>query len=317
MEAMRHSLVIPVYRNAENVPSLVEALERMASKIDGYFEVVFVIDGSPDDSGAMLMERAGEFSFAYKIIFHSRNFGSFAAVRTGLEHATGDVIAVMAADLQEPPELVHDFFRILAADEADVVFGQRTGRDDPYISQKLSEIFWGIYRRHVIRDIPPGGVDIFACNRAVIHEILKIVEPNSSLIAQLFWVGFRRKFVPYVRRRREHGVSAWNLSRRLRYMMDSILAFSDLPIMIALWLGILGCSISVVMSIITAVARFTGVIHEAGYASLFILIMFFGSLILAVQGILGCYTWRTAENTKRRPLSIVSHIVDSSDKVPR
>lgn len=308
---MSYSLVIPVYRNAANVPSLVEALKRMHDRVGERFEVVFVIDGSPDNSAELLMDEAKKFAFAYKIAFHSRNFGSFAAVRTGLELATGKYVAVMAADLQEPPELIEEFFKVLEQDEADVVFGQRVARDDPYISRKFSDLFWGIYRRYVVRDMPVGGVDIFACNRAVLAATLAIVEPNSSLIAQLFWVGFRRKFVPYTRRRREHGVSAWNLSRRFRYMMDSILAFSDLPIMLALWLGIIGCSISVVLSVVTAAARIMGYIHEAGYASLFILIMFFGSLILMVQGILGCYTWRTAENTKRRPLSIVSHVVES------
>lgn len=307
---MKYSLVIPVYRNAANVPSLVEAIGQMQKRVGPSFEAIFVIDGSPDDSAGLLMAAASDFEFAYKIAFHSRNFGSFAAVRTGLEVAKGEYVAVMAADLQEPPELIEDFFKVLEQEEADVVFGQRVGRDDPYISRKFSDLFWGIYRRYVVRDMPAGGVDIFACNRAVLEATLSIVEPNSSLIAQLFWVGFRRKFVPYTRRRREHGVSAWNLSRRFRYMMDSILAFSDLPIMIALWLGIVGCSISVVLGVVTAAARVLGYIHEAGYASLFILIVFFGSLILMVQGILGCYTWRTAENTKRRPLSIVSHVVE-------
>ncbi|BEG76755.1 glycosyltransferase [Achromobacter denitrificans] len=312
---MKYSLIIPVYRNAANVPSLVDAIVKMRERVGDGFEVVFVIDGSPDNSAELLMDAAKNFDFAYKIAFHSRNFGSFAAIRTGLGLATGKYLAVMAADLQEPPELIEMFFQILENDEADVVFGQRVARNDPFISRKLSELFWGVYRRYVVRDMPAGGVDIFACNRSVLDATLSIVEPNSSLIAQLFWVGFRRKFVPYTRRRREHGVSAWNLSRRFRYMMDSILAFSDLPIMIALWLGIMGCSISVVLSVVTAVARITGYIHEAGYASLFILIMFFGSLILMVQGILGCYTWRTAENTKRRPLSIVSHVMESPTSI--
>jgi hypothetical protein len=157
--------------------------------------------------------------------------------------------------------------------------------------------------------MPKGGVDIFACNSMVKDAVLEIEEPNSSLIAQLFWVGFRRDFVVYDRQARKIGKSAWNLSRRFRYMMDSIFSFTDLPIMLALWLGLMGCLVSVALGAVTIVAKLSGYIEEAGYTSLFILIAFFGSLILLVQGILGCYIWRTSENSKRRPLRIISHVV--------
>ena len=157
--------------------------------------------------------------------------------------------------------------------------------------------------------MPEGGVDIFACNRAVIQAVLSIEEPNSSLIAQLFWVGYRRAFVPYKRQARQIGKSSWSLAARFRYMMDSIFSYSDLPIMLALWLGLVGCGISLLMALITLFAKINGNIEEAGYTSLIIMISFFGSLILLVQGILGCYVWRTSENAKRRPLRIISHVV--------
>lgn len=310
IEAPKRSLVIPVYRNEENIPSLVMALEDLNRQSSSPIEVVFVIDGSPDRSGEFLVAARPGFSFPSRIIFHSRNFGSFTAIRTGMEHASGQSIAVMAADLQEPPELILEFFRILEADEADIAFGTRTSRHDAWLRDAMSATFWWLYRKMVIADVPRGGVDIFACNRTALEPVLEFGEPNSSLIAQLFWIGFRRRFVPYERREREHGSSAWSFSRRLRYMMDSIFSFSDLPILFVLWFGIAGCLLSLTFGLVVAAARVFGAIQEPGYAGLAVLVAFSASATLAVQGIIGSYLWRTFENTKRRPLRIVSRVVD-------
>jgi glycosyltransferase involved in cell wall biosynthesis len=304
------SIVFPIYRNQENIPSLMRAVADFNTKYAGDIEFVFVIDGSPDDSGPILVHELAKTDYQYRIVFHSRNFGSFTAIRTGLEHASGDYVAAMAADLQEPPELIAEFFEILNADRADVVFGQRTGRRDPVLTRMLSHAFWSTYRRLILPSMPSGGVDIFACNRAVLEVILSIQEPNSSLVVQLFWVGFRREFVPYQRRERVHGKSAWSIGRRFRYMMDSILAFSDLPIVLILWIGVLGFLFSVLFATFTVVARLFGQIDTTGYTTLVLLIIAFGSVSLVVQGILGSYLWRAVENTRTRPLRIVSRVVD-------
>jgi uncharacterized membrane protein YuzA (DUF378 family) len=201
---------------------------------------------------------------------------------------------------------------LLGADKADVVFGQRTGRKDPLPTRLLSQAFWSVYRRLVLPSMPSGGVDIFACNRPVLEAILAIEEPNSSLVIQLFWVGFRRAFVPYQRRERLHGKSAWGIGRRFRYMMDSILSFSDLPIILTLWVGVLGFALSLGFAAFTLIARLFGQIDQTGYTTLVLLITGFGSAGLVVQGILGSYLWRAVENTKARPLRIISRIVDGS-----
>ncbi len=306
---VRRSLVIPVYGNEENISDLIAALAELHHRVGG-MEVIFVVDGSPDRSGELLIASRDQMPFASRIVFHSRNFGSFTAIRTGMELARGDVIAVMAADLQEPPALIEDFFRILEAGESDIVFGQRSGRSDAFLRDALSNAFWWLYRKLVIKDVPKGGVDIFACNRTAADAVLSISEPNSSLIAQLFWIGFRRKFVPYERQKRLKGTSAWNFMRRLRYMMDSIFSFSDLPIILVLWLGVLGCLGSITLGLVIVVLRLFGFISEPGYATLVVLITFTASAMLVSQGIIGSYLWRTFENTKRRPLRIVSRIVE-------
>ncbi|WP_296742893.1 glycosyltransferase family 2 protein [Mesorhizobium sp.] len=308
------SIVFPIYRNEENIPSLLQTVADFHARYQGEIEFVFVIDGSPDDSGSLLVAGLSGSGCNYKIIFHSRNFGSFTAIRTGLEHASGEHVAAMAADLQEPPDLIVQFFSILERDSADVVFGRRAGRDDPLMTRFLSQTFWAAYRRLVLPSMPSGGVDIFACNKQVLEVILSIEEPNSSLVVQLFWVGFRREFVSYRRREREHGKSAWGIGRRLRYMMDSIFSFSDFPIVLTLWVGIAGCVLSLIFAAVTVIARLLGRIDPAGYTTLVLLIVGFGSAILAVQGILGCYLWRAVENTKSRPLRIISRVVDGTLK---
>ena len=295
---IRRSLVVPIYRNAENIPDLIKAIENLNRFLGPGFEIIFVIDGSPDTSAELLVEAAKQLPCTSTIAFHSRNFGSFTAIRTGLELARGNYFATMAADLQEPPELIIKFFEVLSTDKADIVFGQRIGRGDSPLQSLASALFWWGYRKLVLPDLPQGGVDVFACNRQVRDVILSITEPNSSLIAQLFWIGFRRSFVPYIRRRRQQGRSAWNFSRRFRYMMDSIFSYSDTPILVVLWVGVFGCLVSIALGLITLAARLLDLIREPGYTTLMIIGLFYGSTLLVVQGIIGCYLWRAFENTK-------------------
>lgn len=307
--AIRHSLVIPVYKNEENLTDLLAALRDLATRIEG-FEVVFVVDGSPDGSAIRLAQELPAAPFAWQLVELSRNFGSFAAIRQGLALARGELTAVMAADLQEPPELVEDFFKSLDGDAADIVVAVRASRVDPYFTRLTSRIYWSLYRSIVMRQVPVGGVDVFACNRAFRDALLSLEERNSFLIGQLFWLGFRRLEVPYERRARAAGVSAWRFRSRLRYMLDSIFAFTDLPITLFLWLGAFGVGASVIGSLVVVAAWLLGDIAVRGYVPIMLTVMFFGSLMVLGQGILGCYIWRTAENTKKRPLSVVlSHRV--------
>ena len=303
---IRRSIVIPVYKNEANIAALLSAMDKLIASFDSRTEVVFVIDGSPDKSYELLRARLPSFPHPTQLIRHSRNFGSFQAVRTGMAAARGDYIAVVAADLQEPTELVARFFGILTADDADVTFGVREHRDDAWHSRLFSAAFWGFYRRFVDRNMPAGGVDCFACNRAVSEALLSIEESNSSLVAQLFWLGFRRQFVGYVRQKREAGKSAWTFGKRLRYMLDSIISFTDLPIMAIIWVGFLTFLGAGIYSIMLLRAWLYHEIAVPGYTATILTVILLGSLILFTQGLIGLYVWRAYENTKRRPLSLVS-----------
>ena len=155
------SLVIPIYKNEPNLDRLLGELSVLKDKLPLPMEVVFVVDGSPDRSLEILQQRLPAAPFPARLLSLSRNFGSFSAIAAGLEAGAGDYFAVLAADLQEPPELVVEFCRILSRGEADVTFGVRTRRSDPWLSEFFSRLFWSIYRAFIIPEMPRGGVDVF------------------------------------------------------------------------------------------------------------------------------------------------------------
>lgn len=304
-----YSVIIPVYRNAEFVPHLISEFTRISTAVQERYgiitEFVFVVDASPDDSFALLEEALPEAPFPSQLILHARNFGSFAAIRTGLRAAKGDYCAVIAADLQEPPDLLVQFLDKLIREDVDIVVGVREGRDDPPMTRISANLFWGFYRRFIVRDIPPGGVDVFGCNRRIRDELLTLQEANSSLIGLVYWLGFRRAEVRYERKARAFGKSAWTLSKKINYLLDSIFAFTDLPIRILTVAGVLGIAVAIVLGLSAIIMRLTGEIEVAGYTATIVVITFFGALNTLGLGLIGAYAWRSYENTKRRPLALV------------
>ena len=307
------SLVVPVYRNAAEIPDLLEAVEGLAGSVEEPFEAVFVVDGSPDDSLLLLGRDLPKAGFGSQLLSLSRNFGAFSAIRSGLEAARGDVVVVMSADLQEPPGLVLELANKLRSGECDVAVGQRVGRAD---SSFFSNLFWWMYRRFVIPEIPKGGADIFGCTRAVRDQVLRMKEGNSSLIGLLFWVGFRRCLVPYERLTRPKGKSAWTLGKKLTYLNDSVFSFSDLPIRLLTRAGLFGLAVSFLFSLVVVVWRLSvsGPNPVPGYAATVLVVTFFGALNLFGLGIIGSYVWRSFENTKGRPEYIVQASVEFSPK---
>lgn len=303
---MKYSLIIPVYKNESSIQRMLDSLSAINQKLGGQLEAVFVVDGSPDQSYMLLRDAIGSLSFAAQLLTHSRNFGSFPAIRSGLAVARGEFFGVMAADLQEPPELFINFFEILASDVCDVAIGTRIRRNDPLTSRLASGLFWRIYRKLVVRDMPQGGVDVFGCNRKFRDHLLQLEESRTSLIALVFWLGFRRNFVDYERQVRQEGESSWTFSKKLDYLMDSIFSFTDLPIRLLIRIGVVGSIISIGIAFLVLLARILDVIEVPGYAPTLLVILILGALNLFGLGLVGSYAWRGYENTKRRPLAIVA-----------
>ncbi len=303
---MTLSLIIPVYRNEAGLPQLLSALAALeAEHMSGRLELIFVVDGSPDRCYEILRGALPAFPVPSRLLLLTRNFGSFAAIRAGLEAGTGPFYAVMAADLQEPPQLAANMYRVLQSDDADVVVGVRESRADPLLVRLPSQMFWSFYRRFVVPEMPPGGVDVFGCNRAFRDQLLQLSESHSSLIAQVFWLGYRRRTISYTRAARREGRSAWTLQKRMIYLMDSIFSFTDLPIRLLVRIGGIGAIVSGLFGVAVLLMRVFDLIDVPGYAATMLAIIFFGTVNLTALGIIGSYAWRAYENTKQRPLNIV------------
>lgn len=299
------SLVIPVYKNEASLNELLIVLADMHRALGKCLEVVFVVDGSPDHCFDRLREALPNAPFQTRLLLLSRNFGSFAAIRAGLQAARGPYFAVMAADLQEPPELVVEFFRSLQGEDIDVVIGTRKARDDPWASRLSANLFWCLYRKFVVSDMPVGGVDVFGCNQAFRDQLLALEESHSSLIGLIFWLGFRRKLVGYTRQVRRHGKSSWTLHKKINYLMDSVFAFSDLPIKVLIGVGGFGLVVSLLLAGLALLARLFSEHIVPGYTATVLTIVFFSALNMFSLGLIGSYAWRAYENTKCRPGYVV------------
>jgi len=303
------SIIIPVYRNEESIPDLIAALSAITHRakcdFDCAIEAVFVVDGSPDNSYRALEQSLPSTPFASQLLQHSRNFGSFLAIRTGLQVATGKYFVVLAADLQEPPELLLFFLEKLLNNQCDVVIGCRERRNDPLISRGASNLFWKFYKTFVIHEIPEKGVDVFGCNKAFRNQLISFSETHTSLVGLIFWLGFKRSEVTYERRARSHGRSAWTLAAKFNYLLDSVFSFTDLPIKLLSVFGFIGVIASVLLGIAVILLKTLGNIPVPGYAATILTIVFFGGLNTLGLGIVGTYAWRAFENTKGRPLTVI------------
>ena len=300
------SLIVPVFRNESSLDRLLAELTELHRTLPAPLEIVFVMDGSPDRSAEILRQRLPSAPFPAQLISLSRNFGSFSAITAGLEAAAGDYFAVLAADLQEPPELIAHFYKVLSEDQADVVFGCRKGRSDPWLSEFFSRLFWRIYRAAVLAEMPRDGVDVFGCNRQVRDCLLRCPETTTNLIALLFWLGFRRQYAFYERQPRKEGASAWTISRKVKYSLDSIFNFTDLPIQLLLLVGTAGMIFAALFGIVLIAAKLSGKIPVPGYSAIVLTVVFFGGLVSMGLGIIGQYLWLTLRNVRRRPNYIVA-----------
>lgn len=311
------SLIVPVYRNEETLDALLPMLRQIAGSLDHRLEVVFVVDGSPDRSYQILRERLSQAGFPAQLVGLSRNFGSFAAIRMGLEAGHGPYFAVLAADLQEPPDLIVSFFRTLETEPFDITIGRRETRGDPWLQSLSAKLFWALYRRFIQSEVPAGGVDVFGCNLRVRDALLRLRESNSTLVGLLFWLGFRRKTIPYARLPRLSGRSAWTWRRKLRYLMDSCFALTDLPVTLIMIIGLLGSIGSILLSIVVFVAWFIGAIQVPGYTPVILVLLTSFTFTMLALGIMGGYIWRTFENTKGRPLYLpMTHETYGQDRMP-
>jgi len=310
------SVVVPVYFNEQSLPSLHARITRALEGASALgHEVIYVDDGSGDGSLQALRKLCADDPRA-RALRLSRNFGSQAAIQAGLSRARGRCVAVLAADLQDPPEMLAELLQRWRSG-AEVVLATRASREDPLLSRLFSWVFYRLFRLLVSTEMPPGGFDFFLLDRRVVAQLVQAAEKNTHLGASILWLGFRREVLPYHRAGREHGASRWGFWRRVKYLYDSLLGFSYVPLRVMTALGVLGVVVAFGYGLVSAVWRLRHPEEVPGWASLMVVTLFFDGLVLASLGTVGEYVWRSFDAARGRPGFVVAEETGALGSIPR
>lgn len=303
------SIIIPVYYNQDNLlPLYADLKEKVLTKLKIDYELIFVDDGSKDNSYKVMLDLA-KLDNKIKTIKLSKNFGEHAAILAGLSQCTGDCAVRKAADLQEPSKVIIDMLKKYEEGNK-VVLAVREDREEPITQKAFSNLYAFLMRKLALHNMPKGGFDTFLIDRQVIDILVKMQERNTSLMSQILWAGFDTATVPYVRKKREIGKSRWTLSKKIKLVYDSLLSFSYFPIKLITVCGFLSFIISIILLIVIMYQRITGIIDVEGYTSIImIMLMGFGIIMLSI-GVIGEYLWRTYDAARNRP----PYIIDKMEK---
>ncbi len=298
------SIVVPVFHNAASLAELHQRLAAAmgAAGVDRY-DVTYVDDGSRDGSHEVLLGLASG-NPGVRVVKLSRNFGSMAAIQAGLVHASGEAVAVISADLQDPPEMLSQMVARWRAG-AKVVLAARESREDPLLSRAFSALFYRLFRTLVSSEMPPSGFDFFLLDRQVARLLVEHAEKNTNLAASILWLGFAREVLPYRRAARPHGRSMWTFGKKVKYLYDSLLGFSYIPLRLMTALGLVGVLTSFGYGVAVAIERIADPAAPRGWASLMVANLFFSGLMLASIGTVGEYVWRAFDAARKRPAYIV------------
>ncbi len=305
------SIVVPVYHNATSLPDLLIRFQQLAAKNPAHtFEFVFVDDGSRDNSFEVLEGLALQEP-RMRIVKLSRNFGSNPAIMAGLSHAHGDAVAAIAADLQDPPELIHDMIQRWEHG-CKVVLAARQTRDDPGLTSVIADVFYALFRRLAIKTMPKHGFDFFLIDRQVRNLITEIQENNAYLMGLILWLGFNPSVIYYDRRAREkrYGVSMWTLTKKIKYFLDSFVAFSYLPLRASSLMGMVLSLLGLCYAAFIIIARLFRDIPIEGWTSLMVVLLVVSGAQMMMIGVLGEYLWRNLDETRRRPRFIVERTIN-------
>jgi len=303
------SIIIPVYYNADTLMLLYEDMkEKILHKLDAY-ELIFVDDGSGDDSWNVI-NKIHDLDENVKCIKLSRNFGEHAAILAGLSNCSGDCAMTKQADLQEESELILEMYESWKRGNK-VVLAVRSARDDSAIKKLFANLYYAIIRKCVEKTMPVGGFDCYLLDRQVIEVVQMLDEKNSALTLQILWVGFQSEKIYFHRKDREIGESRWTFSKKFKLVLDSMMSFSYFPIRFMSGVGVICALVAFLWIIEVVLERFIVGTPIAGWASLMCLVLLSTGLILLMLGILGEYLWRTLDASRNRPPFLIDRIKES------
>ncbi|MBL7801772.1 MAG: NAD-dependent epimerase/dehydratase family protein [Chitinophagales bacterium] len=307
-DKIRHKLsaVIACYRDAEAVPYMYERLTNTFRKIGVDYEIIFVNDASPDNASEVLQRIVNKDEHVIAIE-HSRNFGSQAAFLSGMEISTGDGVILLDGDLQDPPELIEQFYTKYQ-EGYDVIYGRRVAREGNQSLALFYKLFYRVFRSVSYVPIPLDAGDFSLMDRKVVEELVKMPETDQFMRGLRAWVGFKQIGVDYVRPERMFGVTTNNWRKNIGWARKAIFSFSYVPLELLTYVGATLTAISFLAIIIQIVAYFVNSNIPHGITSIIVLILFFGGLNMMAVAVIGEYQAKIIEEVKRRPKFIRKRI---------
>jgi dolichol-phosphate mannosyltransferase len=309
MPGITLSVVIPVYNEGNGICLLVQRLIACLAGLDVPWEVIRVDDHSVDDTPAVLRRVCSETPWVHSLRL-SRNSGSHIAILAGLEHARGDCALFMAADLQDPPELIPKMLDLWRQGYK-TVWAVRAGREGASLLDRIfSRSFYWLLNRFGEVSTPPDGSDFALVDRCVIDALRRSVGANPSLFLEIAKVGFRQTEVPYVKEARQFGATKWNARKKLKLVADTFVSFSYAPLRAMSYLGIASIFLGFLYALFIVIRAVLSLTAVQGWASLMVVVLVVSGLQMIMLGVLGEYLWRTLDESHRRPRYFVE---DSSE----
>ena len=306
MKPKKLTLVVPAYNEQDAIPLFYEEALRVEGELPGVeVEYLFIDDGSRDQTMEVLRQLHAQDPRVHYVSF-SRNFGKEAAIYAGLENAKGDYVAILDADLQDPPSLLPEMLHAIQEEGYDCVGSRRvTRKGEPPIRSFFARMFYRIMNKISSADIVDGARDFQLMNRKVVNAILSMGEYNRFSKGIFGWVGFRKKWLEYENIERAAGETKWSFWKLFVYALDGIVAFSTTPLVIASVMGMLFCLVAFIAIIFIIVRTLIFGDPTSGWPSMVCIIMFIAGIQLLCMGILGQYLAKTYLEAKRRPLYLV------------
>ena len=311
---MKLSLVVPCYNESENVAPFQAAVMDAFRDCSYDYEIIFVDDGSRDATLHNLKKLYAAQACPVKVISFSRNFGKEAALYAGMEHAEGEYISLIDADLQQRPEIVRDMVQILEDEpNTDVVAAYQDRRAEGKLLSFCKRSFYAVINKLSKVTLQSDASDFRTFRRSVRDSILALAEYHRFSKGIFAWVGYETKFIPYTACERANGTTKWNFWKLLNYAIEGIIGYSTAPLRLATCLGGISGVAAVLYLIWVILEKLIWGIDVPGYATIIVLILFFGCMQLFCIGIIGEYVGRTFEQTKERPIYIAKEILDGKD----
>ena len=308
---MKLSLIVPCYNEAENVAAFQDAVIAAFDGCGYDYEVIFVNDGSKDATLHNLKKLHAAQKCPTRVISFSRNFGKEAGLYAGLEHARGEYISLIDADLQQRPEIVRDMVKILDEEAGiDVVAAYQDRRGEGKVLSFFKKSFYAVINKLSKVALQPDASDFRTFRRSVAQSILEMKEYHRFSKGIFAWVGYDTKFIPYIACERLHGTTQWNFWKLLNYAIEGIIGYSTAPLRLATYLGGFTAIVAMLYLVIVVLQKLIWGIAVPGYATIIVLILLLGGIQLVCIGIIGEYVGRTFEQSKERPVYIAKEILD-------